>query len=168
MKTEPSTTDDEYAVRAILVQMTDTWNTGNGAGFAAQFADDADFVAFEGTHLRGRQEIAAFHKHAFETVVKGSRLKCQAKFVRFLTPELAVMHSHAEVTLPGQTESSPSRDSMELFVVTKRDGLWQAQAMMNARRLTMEWQLLLDDFALLPEASQRKATDFIASLGPDS
>jgi uncharacterized protein (TIGR02246 family) len=140
-----TSTADEAAIRAIPQQMADAWNTGDGVAFAAPFAADADFVAFEATHLKGRQEIAAFHVHAFETVVKGSHLECEVRFVRFLNPELALMHSHADITLPGQTKPSPSRDSMELFVVAKRDGSWQAMGMMNGRRLTMERQMLLDD-----------------------
>ena len=34
--------------------MIDAWNAGNGAAFAAPFSDTADFIAFEGTHLKGR------------------------------------------------------------------------------------------------------------------
>jgi uncharacterized protein (TIGR02246 family) len=142
---------DEAAIRAILVQMADAWNTGDGVAFAAPFAVDADFVAFEGTHLKGRQEIASFHVQAFDKFVKGSRLECDVKFVRFLSPEVALMHSHASTTLPGQAEPSPSRDSMELFVVAKRNGSWQAVGMMNGRRLTMERQVLLDDFVASKE-----------------
>jgi uncharacterized protein (TIGR02246 family) len=110
----------------------------------------------------------AFHKDAFDTVVKGSRLEGQVKFVHFLNPELAVMHSHAKVTLLGQTEASPSRDSMELFVVRKHNGSWQAQVMMNSRRLTMERQLLLDDFVSLPDEPQRQVADLVVSLGKRS
>jgi uncharacterized protein (TIGR02246 family) len=157
-------TADEAAIRAILAQLADAWNTGDGAAFAAPFAEDADFIAFEGTHLRGREEIAAFHVHAFETVVKGSRLAGEVKFVRFLNPELALMHSCAYVTLPGQTKASPSRDSMELFVVAKRDGSWQAVGMMNSRRLTVERQLLLDDVVALPDGSQRPVREIVASI----
>jgi len=163
--TTTTNTDDVNAIRAILQQMADAWNAGDGIAFAAPFADDADFIAFEGTHLKGRQEIAAFHVDAFDTVVKGSHLEGQVQFVKFLNPELAVMHSHAEITLGGQAEAAPSRDSMELFVVTKHDGCWQATAMMNGRRLTMEGQLLLDDFVSLPAESQRRVTDFVSSLG---
>jgi uncharacterized protein (TIGR02246 family) len=144
--TAATTAADEAAIRAILRQMADAWNTGDGVAFAAPFAADADFIAFEGTHLKGRPEIAAFHVHAFDTVVKGTRLECRVQFVRFLSPELALMHSHAEVALPGEADPSPSRDSMELFVVAKTNGSWQAVGMMNGRRLTMEHQLLLDDF----------------------
>jgi hypothetical protein len=49
--------------------------------------------------------------HAFDTVVKGSRLAGEVKFVRFLNPILALMHSYAYVTLPGQAKASPSSRS---------------------------------------------------------
>jgi uncharacterized protein (TIGR02246 family) len=166
MNTGRSTTDDENAIRTVPQQMADSWNTGNGASFAAPFADDADFIAFEGTHLEGRQQIAAFHEHAFDTVVKGSRLEICVKFVRFLSPEQAVMHSHAKVTLPGQTRPSSSRDSMELFVVTKHEGSWQVRAMMNGRRLTMQWQLLLDDFGSLGRKRTRRLGHSVSHKPP--
>jgi len=44
------TTADEDAIRAIHQRMIDAWNTGDAAAFAAAFTDDADFIAFEGTH----------------------------------------------------------------------------------------------------------------------
>lgn len=50
--------------------MIDAWNTGSGVAFAAPFTDDADFVVFEGTHLKGRQEIASFTQHIYNTVRK--------------------------------------------------------------------------------------------------
>lgn len=38
------------------------WNLGSGDAFAAPFAEGADFVGFDGTYFRGRQETASFHK----------------------------------------------------------------------------------------------------------
>jgi uncharacterized protein (TIGR02246 family) len=81
---------DEKAIRAIPQRMIDAWNKGSGEAFAAPFTENADFVAFEGTHLKGRQEIASFHQQIFDTVVKGSRLEGEVKFVSFLNPQLAV------------------------------------------------------------------------------
>jgi uncharacterized protein (TIGR02246 family) len=163
-QTPPNHTADEDAIRAIPQRMIDAWNKGSGEAFAAPFTEDADFVAFEGTHLKGRQEIASFHQQIFDTVVKGSRLEGGVKFVSFLNPQLAVMHSTALVTLPGQKDPSPSRDSMQLFVVAKRDGEWRAEAVLNARRLTIERQLFSDDFDSLPKEAQRQVTDLVTSL----
>ena len=145
-------------------EMIDAWNTGSGAAFVAPFTDDADFVVFEGTHLKERQQIVSFTQQIFDTVVKGSRLEGEVKFVRFLSPDLAVMHSVVRTTLPGQPEASPGRDSMQMYVVTKRDGSWQAEEILNARRLTLERQLFWDDFDSLPAEAQRQVTDLVASL----
>jgi uncharacterized protein (TIGR02246 family) len=163
-QTPPNHAADENAIRAIPQQMIDAWNKGSGEAFAAPFTENADFVAFEGTHLKGRREISSFHQQIFDTVVKGSRLEGEVKFVSFLNPQLAVMHSIALVTLPGQKDPSPSRDSMQLFVVAKRDGEWRAEAVLNARRLAMERQLFSDDFDSLPIEAQRQVTDLVASL----
>ena len=107
-QTPSSNAADENAIRAIHQQMIDAWNTGNGSAFAAQFSDDADFVVFEGTHLKGRHQIATFTQQIFDTVMKGSRLEGEVNFVRFLSPDLAVMHSVVRTILPGQAEASPS------------------------------------------------------------
>jgi uncharacterized protein (TIGR02246 family) len=163
-QTRPSNPTDEDAIRAIHQRMIDAWNAGDGAAFAAPFTDGADFVVWDGTHLKERQQIASFTQRIFDTVAKGSRLEGEVKFVNFLSPQLAVMHSDVRVTLPGQPKASPGRDSMQLTVVTKRNGEWCGEALMNARRLTMERQLFLDDLDSLPEEAQREVSDLVASL----
>ena len=44
---------DEDAIPAIHQQLIDAWNTSSDVAFAASFTHDADFVAFDGTHLPG-------------------------------------------------------------------------------------------------------------------
>ena len=157
---------NEATVRDIPVRMRDAWNKGSADDFAAPFDETADFIAFEGTHLKGRQAIVAFHKQIFETVVKGSRLvDAEVKSVRFLDPETAVMHATVKVVMPGETAPSPSRDSMQLFVVRKRHDLWKVEAMQNSRSLTLEHQKILDDLEALPEASRKQVADLLATLG---
>jgi len=131
MNSQPTTPTaaDEDAIRAIHQRMIDAWNAGDAAAFAAPFADEADFIAFEGTHLKGRREIAAFHQQIFDTVVKGTPLQNEVKFVRFLSVAFAVMHSVVRVTLRAQSEASPSRDSMQLTVVVKCDGEWRSESL---------------------------------------
>ena len=99
---QTTTNADESAIRAFLHKMIDAWNRGSGEGFAAPFSKTADFITFEGTHLKGRKEIAAFHQQAFDTVVKGTRLEGEVNFVRFVNSQLALMHVVIRVILPGQ------------------------------------------------------------------
>jgi uncharacterized protein (TIGR02246 family) len=155
---------DEAAIIAIQRQMIDAWNNGSGERFASVFTETADFIAFEGTHLKGRREIAYFHQPLFDTSLKGTRLDGEVKFVRFLNPQLAIMHSTVRVTLSGENKPSPGRDSMQLFVVVKDNEGWRAESLLNARILTLERQFLLDDLDSLPAAAQRQVARFIESL----
>ncbi len=144
--------------------MIDTWNRGSGEGFATPFSETADFLTFDGTHLKGRKEIAAFHQQALDTVLKGPRLESEVNFVRFVNSQLALMHVVFRAILPGQTESSSSRDSLPLYVVTKGDEGWQVEGLLNTRKLTLERQFFLDDFGSLNAEAQRQVTDLIADL----
>src|SRR4029453_19324742 len=94
---------DEAAIRAIHRQMIEAWNRGSAEGFAAAFTDEADFIAFEGTHLTGHAQIVAFHRQIFDTVVTGSRLAGEVKFVRFFWPRLGLTDSVAATTFTGAT-----------------------------------------------------------------
>src|SRR5262249_48182861 len=140
------------------------WNEGNGEEFAAPFADDADFIAFEGTHLEGRRHIAAFHQELFDSVVQGMHLEGSARFVRFVSPVLAVVHGTAGTVLPGQYKPSVSRDSMQLFVATKHGDRWSVDAVLNARRLPLQRQAFWDDFESLSEPDQHRVMELVSSL----
>jgi hypothetical protein len=52
---------------------------------------------------------------------------------------------------------------MQLCVVTNCDGDWRAEALLNARRLTLERQRFWGDVDALPAAAQRQVTDLVAS-----
>ena len=66
--------------------------------------------------------------------------------------------------LPGHPKTSQSRDSMQLFVVMKRDQDWRIEGLLNARKLTLERQFFLDEFDSLSEEAQRQVTDLVAGL----
>ena len=54
-----SQSDDAAAVRAIYEQLMNAWNQGSGEAFAAGFGEDGDLIAFDGTHFKGRNQIAS-------------------------------------------------------------------------------------------------------------
>ena len=155
---------DETTIKDILTHMIEGWNRGSAEDFAASFADDADFIAFDGTHLTGREQIIAFHQKLFDTAHKGSRLEGGVHFVRFIEPTRALMHSWVTTTLRGQTNLSPSRDSLQLFVLTKPGETWRCDALLSARRITMEQQLFADEFATLTSRDQQLIARRVASM----
>jgi uncharacterized protein (TIGR02246 family) len=126
--------DDEATIRSLYFQMIDGWNKGSGDAFAAPFAEDGDLVGFDGTHLKGRQEIASFHQRLLDTFVKGSRLVGKIRNIRFLTPDVAIMHGVGGTTMAGQSDIDPERNSIHTLVVMKgSDDKWRIAAFQNTR-----------------------------------
>ena len=124
---------DEAAVRALYQELMDGWNRGSGDAFAAVFTQDGDLVAFDGTHFKGREEIAPFHQQLFDKWLKGSRLVGKVKDVRFLSPGIALMHAVGSTVMRGESEPSPERDSIQTLVAIRQDGEWRLAAFQNTR-----------------------------------
>jgi uncharacterized protein (TIGR02246 family) len=130
---------DEAAVRALYQQLMDGWNQGSGEAFAAVFKEDGDLVGFDGTHLKGRQEIAPFHQQLFDKWLKGSRLVGQVKDVRLLHPDIALMHAVGSTVMRGKSEPVPERDSIQTLVATRQQGdEWRLAAFQNTRLHPMD------------------------------
>jgi uncharacterized protein (TIGR02246 family) len=127
-------TDDGAAIRFLYFQMIDGWNKGDGDSFASPFAEDGDLVGFDGTHLKGRQQIASFHQQLLDTYVKGSRLVGKIRNVRFISPDVAVMHVVGGTIMKGQTDIEPERNSIHTLVFKKGNGdKWCVAAFQNTR-----------------------------------
>jgi uncharacterized protein (TIGR02246 family) len=130
---------DEAAIRRILQQMVDAWKRGDGAAYAAVFTEDADYIAFNGTHFKGREEIASSHQQLFDTFLKGTYLKGDIKNMRFLSPEIALVHANYGIVDSWRTEVSLMRESIETFVVLKRNGEWLFTAFHITRVQHRNW-----------------------------
>jgi uncharacterized protein (TIGR02246 family) len=145
---------DEAAIRRLYDQLLAGWNAGDGAAFAAPFASNGDLVGFDGTHLKGRAAIGAFHQQLFDTYAKGSRMVGTVRSVRFLTPEVAVMHAASGTVMAGEADLAPDRNSVQTLVAVQGNEGWRLAAFQNtraeflgrpemARALTEELQELL-------------------------
>jgi uncharacterized protein (TIGR02246 family) len=124
---------DEAALRALYDRLMDGWNRGSGEDFAAAFAEDGHLVAFDGTHFRGRREIAPFHQQLFDKWLKGTRLVGRVVDLQFLSPDVAVLHAVGGTVMRGKVERSPERDSIQTLVATRQGGDWRLVALQNTR-----------------------------------
>jgi uncharacterized protein (TIGR02246 family) len=130
---------DEAAVRALYQELMDGWNQGSGAAFASVFTEDGDLIGFDGTHFKGRQEIAPFHQQLFDKWLKGSRLVGEIKDARFLSPDVALMHAVGGTVMRGKGEPTPERDSIQTVVATRQEGdQWHLAAFQNTRLHPMD------------------------------
>jgi uncharacterized protein (TIGR02246 family) len=120
--------DDEAAVRDVVRRLETGWNAGSGEGFAAPFAADADYVAFDGSLIKGRPTIAAAHQQLFDTVFKGSTNTPEVLSLRFLRPDVAV--TQVRWSLRGGA-APPGAQAVTTLVLTKGADGWSIAAFQN-------------------------------------
>lgn len=80
------------ALRAAFQAAENAWNRGDADHFGRLFAEDATYVGRSGHVFVGRGAIRDGHAEAFATVFHESRIKFRPMHIRFVSPELAIVH----------------------------------------------------------------------------
>lgn len=124
---------DENAIRDLFTELIEDWGRGDGEAYGALFTEDADYIAFEGTHTKEREEIASSHQELFDTHLKGTRLTGRIESIRFLAPDVALVHATGGTVKRGGSEPSPERDSIQTLVAVKCGEQWRFTAFHNCR-----------------------------------
>lgn len=119
---------DEAALRENVKLLETGWNTKSGAVFAKPFAEDADYVIINGMYIKGRATIETAHQRIFDTIYKDTNISLTVKQIRFLRPDVAVVH------VSGHRDSPTKdlvQDAMLTFVMTKEQQGWTIAAFQN-------------------------------------
>jgi uncharacterized protein (TIGR02246 family) len=90
---------DEIAIRELIDHQVMGWAAGSPEGYASVFTSDADYITFLGSHYKGRAAIAASYAPLFKKLLKGSRLDFEITQLRFLTPDVALVHAEGAVVI---------------------------------------------------------------------
>jgi uncharacterized protein (TIGR02246 family) len=127
------TTEDEAAVRAHVLRTWDAWNRSDARAYAALFAVDVDYVAFDGTCLRGRAATESSHAQLFASVLRATRLRGEVEDVRFVAPGVAVAHALGGAVWPWQRGVPGDRLSRQTYVLVRAGDGWTITAFHNTR-----------------------------------
>jgi len=119
---------DEAAMRESVKQMETGWNTKSGTLFAKPFAEDADYVVINGMYIKGRNIIETQHQRIFDTIYKDTTLSLTVKQIRFLRPDVAVVHVSGQRVGPGKDHN---QEAMITLVMTKQNDGWLIAAFQN-------------------------------------
>lgn len=119
---------DEAALRDAVKQLETGWNTKSGAVFAKPFAEDADYVVINGRYIKGRATIERAHQQIFDTIYKDTTIKLTVKQIRFLRPDVAVIHVEGQ---RGSTNKELEQSAMLTLMMTKEKQGWTIAAFQN-------------------------------------
>src|SRR5215212_8388983 len=109
MKRETTThyQTDEAKILALFEDLLADWGRGDGEAYGSRFTEDADYVAFDGTRTRGKDEISASHQELFDRWLEGTQLTGRVLSVKFLSSDVALVHATGGTVMRGKTKPSP-------------------------------------------------------------
>ena len=119
---------DEAAIRENVKLLETGWNTKSGALFAKPFAEDADYVVINGMYIKGRAIIEKAHQQIFDTIYKDTTVTVLVRQIRFLRPDVAVVHAGAQRR--GPTKALEQEAVLTLVMTKEKEG-WTIAAFQN-------------------------------------
>jgi uncharacterized protein (TIGR02246 family) len=66
---------DDQELKALFQRMCQAWTEGDAAAYGACFTADCDYVSYDGTRARGREQVVESHDKLFRGVLVGSALR---------------------------------------------------------------------------------------------
>jgi uncharacterized protein (TIGR02246 family) len=117
---------DEQAIRQIETRWEMAWNRHDITAMASLFAPEADAVNLAGEWFKGREAFERSLESLHSGKVKESLWQTQDIDVKFLTPEIAIVHVHFSSHGDRNPDGSqmPPRKGIFTRVEVKRDGHW--------------------------------------------
>jgi uncharacterized protein (TIGR02246 family) len=132
---------DEDAIRELLDRQVMGWAAGDAEQYASVFTPDADYVTFLGSHYKGRAAIAASYVPLFRKLVKGSRLDFEITQLRFITPDVALIHANGAV-VKRRRRRGRRGTRVTTTIAVRTDGRWQLAASQNTTHRRFAERLL--------------------------
>lgn len=129
-QTPQSSSGDEAAIRKIVQQLQDGWNAHDGKAFAEPFAPDADYVNVRGLPAKGRDAIEKGHTAIFSTIYKESHNVGTVKSIRFVRPDVAVVHAEWNLEFRAGSDTRKGH-AINTMVMTKHKGKWSIAVFQN-------------------------------------
>ncbi|WAS90088.1 SgcJ/EcaC family oxidoreductase [Nannocystis punicea] len=125
--------DDARDIREHVLRTWEAWGRGDARAYAALFAPEVDYVAFDGSIARGREEVERGHAALFSTVLRATALRGEVEDVRLVGADAAVAHALGAVVWPWQQGLPPDRLSRQTYVLVRAGEGWTIAAFHNTR-----------------------------------
>ena len=137
--TDAQTKRDEEELRQLPQAFSEAWAKHDGHALAQIMADDVDFVTVGATWFHGRRDFETYHTRLLSGRFKDSTNTPLQTLVRFLRPNLALVHWSWTIQGDRNPDGSlrPQRFGLMTMVAEKQNGKWLVVAAQNTNRGTV-------------------------------
>jgi uncharacterized protein (TIGR02246 family) len=128
--------DAREEIPTVIEEQDAAWSAGDAAKFSARVLPDAVFTNIFGQQFVGREAFEKQHAFIFGSIYAGSRLKQTIAHLRFLTDEIALVDTYAEVSgarvlPPGYNSPDGVLRTRLLQVMVRQAAGWQITSFHN-------------------------------------
>jgi uncharacterized protein (TIGR02246 family) len=117
---------DLTALGALPIEFAHYWNIHNMDSMGTMLVADVDFVNVAGTWFKGRSATVYDHKDSHSTMFKSSVLTIDSVALRYVKPDLAIIHIGWGVKGDLDPDGTPRKPRHGIFtwVVIKQNDKW--------------------------------------------
>jgi len=125
--------EDEAAIRKVIVEMTDGFNSHDGKTAARMYVTDARLVTVRGDVMNGQAAIEKGLSGIFATRARNATQRTLDVTVRFIRPDVALANVTNELSglVAPDGRTLPAHQELSLRVFVKDAGIWQVAAFHN-------------------------------------
>jgi uncharacterized protein (TIGR02246 family) len=133
---EAKSKQDEEALRKLPQAFCDAWAKHDGHELAKIMAEDVDFVTVGATWFHGRADFEKYHTRLLDVRFKESTLAPLETAVRFIRPDLAVIHWSWSIQGDKNADGSarPPRFGLMTVLAEKESGRSRERRRFHLRR----------------------------------
>jgi uncharacterized protein (TIGR02246 family) len=127
------TADDVAAINEILAENVVALNKHDPVGASKQYMADAEFTNVAGIQVKGAADIEKFLATGFATRLKAATWKPVSSTVRFIRPDVAIVHVTSEISgfLNPDGSTAPPHNELSIRVFEKDGEVWHVAAFHN-------------------------------------
>lgn len=122
--------DPRPIAEAIVCQLEEAWNAGDGRAYAAPFARDAGYITVLGHLIESQGAIAGAHQGIFKTIYRGSAVRQTVTQARALGEDVVVAHVNIVLSVPSG-HIAGEHNAIQTLVIVRRDGAWRVAHFQN-------------------------------------
>lgn len=136
--THATQTTDEATVRNLPQAFCQAWNQHDGHALAQLVSEDIDFANVGALWLQGRADFEKYHTRLLSGRFAESTCTARETKVRFLRPDMAVIHWSWRIEGDKNFDGSPrpKRFGLMTMVAAKQDGGWLLVAAQNTNSIS--------------------------------
>ena len=126
---QSANSEDEQAIRDALARFYEGWNTHDADKMVSVYAEDIDHINVFAEWKKGKSAMREALKQLHAGPVENDHKTYSVEKVRFIKPDVAVVHVRSLSTGPGS--ACGGCGNLSTFVMTKGSGKWLVVSFAN-------------------------------------